>query len=297
MPSHLHTEIEIHATPERVWNILTDFAAYPEWNPFIPRIEGSATVGSRLDVRLQPPGGRAMSFRPRVVAVEPAHELRWLGHLAVPGLFDGEHGFRIEAMGPDRVRFTQEERFSGFLVPVLLRMVRAGTIKGFEAMNQALKARAESPPSTSSSTSSRNSCDKTGYDQMSVNTTPVPAPVSRFSRRLAFGLLTIILIGALVAALIAPGSGGWQALGFALAPDIALFAGIAPGLAPGQLHPRAVPLYNALHHWAGPVALGVAAVLWLGVPWLAGALAWASHIAIDRTVGYGPRTPEGWQRD
>ncbi len=78
---------------------LTDFAAYPEWNPFIPCISGPGTVGSRLDVQLQPPGGRGMQLRPTVLAAAPSEELRWLGQLGVPGLFDGEHRFRIEPLG------------------------------------------------------------------------------------------------------------------------------------------------------------------------------------------------------
>ena len=147
MSSQLHTEISIQATPQRVWEILTDFSAYPAWNPFIPRISGPATVGSRLDVQLQPPGGRGMRMRPTVLAAAPSQELRWLGHLGVPGLFDGEHEFRIEPVGKDRVRFVQEERFSGLLAPLVLRFVERGTRQGFEAMNQALKARAEQPSS------------------------------------------------------------------------------------------------------------------------------------------------------
>ena len=143
MTSRLHTEIPIEATPQRVWEILTNFAAYPAWNPFIPRISGPATVGSRLDVQLQPPGGRGMRLRPTVLAAAPSQELRWLGQIGVPGIFDGEHRFRIEPLGQDRVRFVQEERFSGLLEPIILRFVERATRQGFEAMNQALKTRAE----------------------------------------------------------------------------------------------------------------------------------------------------------
>ncbi len=125
---------------------------------------------------------------------------------------------------------------------------------------------------------------------------PVPSPPLRGPGRIAFGLLALLLGAVLGAALIAPGGGGRQALVFGFLPDVALVVGIAPGLARGQLHPRAVPLYNALHHMAGPFLLGVAALLWLGVPWLAGALAWAVHIAVDRAAGYGPRTPDGFRR-
>ena len=147
MASELHSETSIQASPQRVWEVLTDFAAYPTWNPFIPRINGSLEAGSRLDVQLQPPGSRGMRMRPTVLAAAPSQELRWLGHLGIPGLFDGEHRFLIEPVGTDRVRFVQEERFTGLLAPLVLRFIERGTRQGFEAMNQALKARAEQPSS------------------------------------------------------------------------------------------------------------------------------------------------------
>ena len=143
VPQQLHSDIVIDASPARVWAILSEFDAYPEWNPFIRRIVGRMSVGSRLEANLQPPGGRGMTIRPTVLAAEPEREFRWIGSLVIPGIFDGEHIFRIEPIGPDRVRFVQEERFSGALAPLILRFIRESTLEGFAAMNRALKARAE----------------------------------------------------------------------------------------------------------------------------------------------------------
>ena len=67
----LRAEIEIAARPERVWQVLRDFDAYPEWNPFIRSIVGDAVVGSRLRVRIEPSGARGMTFKPTVRAVAP----------------------------------------------------------------------------------------------------------------------------------------------------------------------------------------------------------------------------------
>ena len=138
----LRREIEIDAPPDRVWAVLTDFPAYPEWNPFIRRIGGELREGARLEVRIEPPGSRAMTFKPTVRAVESNRELRWLGRLFVPGVFDGEHTLRIEALDGGRSRFIQSERFSGLLV-ALVKGVLAKTEVGFERMNTELKARAE----------------------------------------------------------------------------------------------------------------------------------------------------------
>jgi hypothetical protein len=139
----IQTEIEINAPAEQVWQVLTDFAAMSEWNPFIRRISGRPRVGERLRVHLQPPGGRGMTFRPVVLQAVPERELRWLGRLLVPGLFDGEHYFQIEPLDERRVRFVHGERFSGLVLPLLWRGLVTNTRRGFEEMNRALKARAE----------------------------------------------------------------------------------------------------------------------------------------------------------
>jgi hypothetical protein len=142
----LHSEIEIDASAERVWRILTDFASYPQWNPFIRRISGEPATGERLEVRLEPPGSRGITLRPTVLNAEPNRELRWLGRLLVKGLFDGEHSLAIQQLGENRVRFVQSEAFNGLLVPLLSRSLDNNTRRGFEEMNRALKEQAEALP-------------------------------------------------------------------------------------------------------------------------------------------------------
>jgi hypothetical protein len=138
----LRREIDINAPRSAVWAVLTNFRSYPEWNPFIRSVSGDLRQSARLDVRIEPPGARAMSFKPTVLNVEDERELRWLGRFLVRGLFDGEHIFRLEALGDDGTRFTQAERFSGMLIRAFGSTIDK-TELGFEQMNAALKARAE----------------------------------------------------------------------------------------------------------------------------------------------------------
>ena len=139
----LSTHIDIDAPPEHVWDVLTDFDRYHEWNPFA-RVVGRPTRNARLHVELTPPGGRTMRFRPTVTCVEEDHELRWLGHLWRPGVFDGEHRFVLEPLdGGARTSVTHAETFTGALSPVVWRFIGARTERGFEAMNAALKRRVE----------------------------------------------------------------------------------------------------------------------------------------------------------
>ncbi|MGD0079089.1 MAG: SRPBCC domain-containing protein [Methanoregula sp.] len=139
----LRSEIEIQVSAEKVWQLLTDFTSFPRWNPFIRRARGNILVGERLEVTIQPSGTRGMIFRPTVLKAEPNRELRWSGHLLVPGLFDGEHIFTIEPLETDRVRFIQREIFTGLLVPLFALGLDTDTRRSFEEMNKALKFRAE----------------------------------------------------------------------------------------------------------------------------------------------------------
>jgi len=139
----IRTEIDIGASSARVWNVLTDFAEYPNWNPFVKSIAGQAEKGTRLVARIVPEGGRGMTFKPTVLVADQEKELRWLGRFLVPGLFDGEHYFVIESNPAGTTRLVHGERFSGLLAMLASSRLDRDTRRGFIAMNKALKARAE----------------------------------------------------------------------------------------------------------------------------------------------------------
>jgi hypothetical protein len=148
MHREISRTIEIDASPAEVWAILTDTASFPTWNPFIRKLEGELRTGAKLSVAIQPPGRRSSTFQPTVTAAEPARELRWLGRVVIPGIFDGEHSFRLEPTASGGTRFTQAERFSGILVRPFSAMLESTEV-GFQQMNDALKARAEAASSRS----------------------------------------------------------------------------------------------------------------------------------------------------
>ena len=147
MSKELSTHIDIRATPDRVWEVLTDLAAYPAWNPFIVRAEGVVAPGRRLTLRMQPVGGRAMTMRPRLVEVTSNRHLRWRGTLGVPGLMDAEHALLLQPHSGG-TRLIHRETFRGLLVPFVAASLDRSTLPAFVAMNQALKAQAERLPGT-----------------------------------------------------------------------------------------------------------------------------------------------------
>src|SRR3954470_16341825 len=84
-----------------------------------------------------------------------------------------------------------------------------------------------------------------------------------------------------------------------LGPDLAFLAGAGQPHAPGQLPPRAVPLYNLVHRPWLPLAAMIGSAF-LGQPAAAGLFtlgsAWLTHVALDRVSGYGLRSADGSRR-
>ncbi len=142
MMKKLITEITIKANPETVWNILTDFDKYSEWNPFIISLTGKQLVGEEIIAVMQPPDSSAMTFKPNILVFEKNQEFRWKGKLFIKGIFDGEHFFKLTPNEDGSTRFTQGEYFSGIFVPLFTKVLDKTKI-GFEMMNQALKEQCE----------------------------------------------------------------------------------------------------------------------------------------------------------
>jgi len=142
----IETEILISASPAKVWCVLTNLKAYHEWNPFIVVAHGEVHQGTRLTNTIQLQSGKQQTFKPKVLIAKVNQEFRWLGRFILPGLFDGEHYFRLEPTASGATRLVHGEVFRGVLVSLIMNSIKEQTRKGFEAMNKALKDRVESQP-------------------------------------------------------------------------------------------------------------------------------------------------------
>jgi hypothetical protein len=136
-------ETEIAAAPETVWSVLTEFSRFPAWNPFIRNARGSATTGDEVHVRVRPSLGVPLAFHADVLYSEKERALRWRGHVLAPWIASGDHIFSIEPLENGHVRFVQRETFGGILPRLASKLLAREAKRGFDAMNAALKARAE----------------------------------------------------------------------------------------------------------------------------------------------------------
>jgi hypothetical protein len=140
----LQASIQIAATPQRIWAILTDLSAYKRWNPFIIYSSGTLKVGATLTNRMRDATG-VTTFTPVVQVIDPGRELQWLGSVGPGGIFNGRHTFTIRQLAPDRVLFTQREQFTGVAVPFYQGRLHNDTLPQFQAMNAAIARLAAGP--------------------------------------------------------------------------------------------------------------------------------------------------------
>jgi len=139
---HIETSIDIHASPEAVWEVLIDVDGYEEWNPFMT-IEERPIAGERATVHLTPPDKPSVTMSPEILVAD-GRELRWRGKLLIGGVYDGEHSFTLTERPDGTTRLVHAERFSGVLVGPINWWLGDSTERGFVSMNEALKERVES---------------------------------------------------------------------------------------------------------------------------------------------------------
>ena len=140
MTEKISATIQIAATPEHVWAVLADLAGYPQWHPVYREVTGQLVAGSKLTITsTHPVTGREMTARVKVLAAEPATELRWASN--VLGISRSERSFTVTP-GHDGTLLVQAETYQGLLSRFPAK-TRTRIQDAFESINQAIKQQAE----------------------------------------------------------------------------------------------------------------------------------------------------------
>jgi hypothetical protein len=114
----VETRFSVPQSPDQVWSVLIDFASYARWNSFLREASGEVRVGKKLTITLYSSSGIKMSFKPRLLVIDKDRELRWMGHLIVNGLFDGEHYWVLSRNANCGTDIIHGENFKGLLVGI-----------------------------------------------------------------------------------------------------------------------------------------------------------------------------------
>jgi uncharacterized protein YndB with AHSA1/START domain len=130
------SEIEVAASPETVWAILTDFEHWPSWNPDVKSVSLSGDVSEGSEFRWKAGPATISSTLRRV---ERPHVLAWTGKTF--GI-DAGHEYRIEPRGTGTFVQT-EESYAGFLPRLLPGRMETMLKEALDSGLRHLKAEAE----------------------------------------------------------------------------------------------------------------------------------------------------------
>lgn len=138
------TTFPVAARSDRVWEIISDFDSWSEWNPSVPSIEGDLKVGSTCAVKLVMPGRPSVNVKVTVTAVDPGRRFAWHGNIAHDRFFAGDRSLDIEPQADGTSLVTHTEEVTGAFFPVFKTLMGQAAIQAHhDNLNTGLKQRAE----------------------------------------------------------------------------------------------------------------------------------------------------------
>ena len=141
---YLTSEAQIDASPERVYDVLTDLERYSEWNPWIIAVRGDGRVGGppvEAEVKL---GNKTMTVGHRILVAAPPQVFQWCDVGWFTHFVYGQRTRYVRARPDGGVDYHVELLLAGSLVWLVRVLYERHLRAGMDAETAALKARAES---------------------------------------------------------------------------------------------------------------------------------------------------------
>lgn len=133
----------VNASKETLWDVISDLARYPEWNPFVVRCESSLVIGTPIKMRVKVIPPIAMPQTETILASQTGEYLSYGIKLPLRMLRSNrEHIVSSDGFG----HTVYESRFelAGWLSPLVHILLERPLTRGFFQMSLALKQQAES---------------------------------------------------------------------------------------------------------------------------------------------------------
>lgn len=138
----IHTEIVIDASPQTVWDVLTDTGNYSDWAAFMVDIKGKISDGAQITVVFQiNPAKEKLTTIDHTIKVVDGETFYWAEK--GPGGIRDNHHFRVEPSGEGKTLFVQSDEIMGGLTLLMGGRLAKMYKEGYQAFNRGLKAEAE----------------------------------------------------------------------------------------------------------------------------------------------------------
>lgn len=127
----VETTMVIRREPRAVWDVLSDFDAYEEWNPILTVRRGTPRAGSAVEVAVDRPGHTTRTETAKLTAVDPGVRLQWEAVALYSWLYRSTQTFELRRLEGGRTRLVNRTACGGILAPLVVS-------EGFETENERL---------------------------------------------------------------------------------------------------------------------------------------------------------------
>lgn len=135
--------VQVRAPAAVVWEVVTDLASYPAWNPFVVACKSDLVVGAPIDMRVRLFGSFAQPQRETILAHEAGRRLCYGLPRSLFGALASERCHIVESLGPELTHYESRFELRGRLSPVVQALLGKRLALGFGSMTDALVRRAE----------------------------------------------------------------------------------------------------------------------------------------------------------
>ncbi len=145
-PANLVTSITvaIDAPAAVVWDVLTDFPRYGEWNTFCVGLETTGRIGDFVHMQVRIPGTEmVIPVNEILVAREPERLLSWEQRPTDDNQDAARRDQYVEADGAERCRYFTTDQFLGINAETIMREHGGWVKQGFDQCARDVKQRAE----------------------------------------------------------------------------------------------------------------------------------------------------------
>ncbi len=134
--------VTIAAPADLVWQVLTDFALYSQWNQFCPSIEASLQVGSPVVMKVDLGQGLQDQVE-YITCLEPPRKITWSMENKPGDAIHADRSQVVEPVDDSHCTYVSYDVFSGEAAAQMVEMLGKQVEAGFNLCAQNLKARAE----------------------------------------------------------------------------------------------------------------------------------------------------------
>ena len=135
--------LDIEAPAERVWQVITDFPRYGEWNPFLRACSTTLKPGDPIDLQVQLFGSGPRPQREWMLTHTPGKEFSYSMKPAPLGALHSRRSHTVTPLGSGRCRYESHFEIAGWLQPLVRGLLGGKLEQGFAGMTAGIKSRAE----------------------------------------------------------------------------------------------------------------------------------------------------------